>query len=95
MPIEFVAFCVNNCKMQICFVYFELDVCLHEYHISPMRLFYIDTNGTNACLPSCGDQAQYSTAQSSALVLFRLFTRISVLWINIMVWIPAAEGSGD
>jgi len=55
MPTEFVAFCVNNCKMQICFVYFELNVCLHEYHISPMRLFYIDTNGTNACLPSCGD----------------------------------------
>ena len=41
--------------MQMCFVYVELDVRLHEYHISPMRLFYIDINGTEACLPSCGD----------------------------------------
>jgi hypothetical protein len=58
-----------------------------------MRLFYIDTNGTEACLPSCGD----SIRQPSHLliVLFRLFTCTSVLWISIMVWIPAAEGSGD
>jgi hypothetical protein len=56
IPTEFVAFCVNNCNVQILFgLYVKLDVRLHEYHTPLMRLFYIDTNGTNACLLSSGD----------------------------------------
>ena len=38
---------------------------------------------------------QYRQSIHLLIVLFRLFTWTSVLWINIVIWMPAAEGSGD